>query len=105
MRRFRDGNQHRIAMAVTTAVLLAILAGALLVGNALAMTSTNYILDWLLPLNGGGGKSASDAYAVQFIYGQTGIIGMSGDANAVDLGFWSGIGPPEWLVYLPILNR
>ncbi len=90
------------------AILLAILAGALLAVSALAMASTNYRLDWFVPLSGGGVTQADSAsYAAQFTYGQTAIRSASSPGYRAGLGFWNGIvtdgwQPPEWHVFLPI---
>lgn len=60
-----------------TALIAVLLVGLLLVSHALAMSSTNYRLDWFTPMTGGGGGPANSAhYAVNFTVGQT-VVGAS----------------------------
>jgi hypothetical protein len=81
---------------------VALLALLLLAGVSLAMSSTNYRLDWFVPLTGGGGGPANSAnYAVNFTVGQT-VIGASTSANYGGcLGYWCG--EREYRVYLPLI--
>ena len=74
-----------------TAILLALAAFLLLTGSVLAMSSTNYRLDWYVPLTGGGGgPSSSTNYAVNFTVGQS-VIGASSSTDyAAGLGYWYG---------------
>lgn len=89
------------------AFLIVLLCAFLLIGSALAMSSTSYALEWYVPLSGGGGGEASSAnYAVNFTVGQT-TIGNSSSANyGVGLGYWVGL-IKDWLVYLflPLVQR
>ena len=41
------------------AILLAVVVSLVLAGSVLAMSSTNYTLDWFTPLTSGGGGAAS----------------------------------------------
>jgi len=86
-------------------VLLALTAILLLAGSALAMSSTNYRLDWFTPMTGGGGAPASSAsYAVNFTVGQTAIGVASSSSYRACLGYWCGaVG--QWRVYLPLVLR
>ena len=86
-------------------VLLALTAILLLAGSALAMSSTNYRLDWFTPMTGGGGAPASSAsYAVNFTVGQT-AIGASSSANyGAGLGYWYGA-VAQFRIYLPLVLR
>ena len=86
-------------------VLLALTTILLLAGSALAMSSTNYRLDWFTPMTGGGGGPASSAsYAVNFTVGQTAIGGASSSSYRACLGYWCGaVG--QWQVYLPLILR
>jgi len=86
-------------------VLLALTAILLLASSALAMSSTNYRLDWFTPMTGGGGAPASSArYAVNFTVGQT-AIGVSSSANyGVGLGYWYGAAA-QFRIFLPLLLR
>ena len=88
-----------------TAIPLALAALLLLVGGVLAMSSTNYRLDWYeLLTGGGGGPSSSTSYAVNFTVGQT-AIGTSSSTNYVaGLGYWYGAGA-QYRVYLPLILR
>lgn len=71
--------------------LLLLLAVSLALG-AVAMTSSNYRLDWYTPAtSNGGGPIASSNYAVNFTVGQT-VIGQSASSNyRADLGYWYGL--------------
>jgi len=86
-------------------ILLALTAILLLAGSALAMSSTNYRLDWFTPMTGGGGAPASSAsYAVNFTVGQT-VIGASSSANyGAGLGYWYGA-VAQFRIYLPLVLR
>lgn len=71
------------------AILLTFVLLLLLTQTVLAMSSTNYGLDWLLPLTGGsGGEVSSSNYAANLTLGQT-VADDSSSANyAVHMGFW-----------------
>ena len=88
-----------------TALLLALVVLLLLAGRVLAMSSTNYRLDWFTPLTGGGGGAANSAnYAVNFTVGQS-ARGTSSSTNyAGCLGYWCGA-EVEYSVYLPIILK
>jgi len=88
-----------------TMILLTLAALLLLAGNALAMRSTTYWLDWFTPLTGGGGgPAASTNYAVNFTIGQTVIGSASSPSYQACLGYWCGaVG--RWRVYLPLVLR
>jgi hypothetical protein len=88
---------------------LIVIAGALLFvlllsGLALAMSSTNYTLDWFTPLTGSGGSASSTNYAVDFTVGQS-AIGTSSSTNYGGcLGYWCGAAA-AYKVCLPLLLR
>ena len=86
-------------------VLLALTAILLLAGSALAMSSTNYRLDWFTPMTGGGGAPASSAsYAVNLTVGQT-AIGASSSANyGAGLGYWYGT-VARFRIFLPVILK
>lgn len=88
-----------------TAILLALAVVLLLAGRALAMSSTNYRLDWFVPLTGGGGGPAgSTNYAVNFTVGQS-AIGVASSTNYGGcLGYWGGAAA-QYRVYLPLVLR
>lgn len=85
-----------------TIVLLCVLV---LAGNALAMRSDNYWLDWFTPLTGGGGGPTGSAnYAANFTVGQT-ATGAANSANyAIGLGYWFGAAG-RYKIYLPLVMR
>jgi hypothetical protein len=77
----------------------------LLAGSALAMSSTNYRLDWFTPLTSGGGGSASSTnYAVNLTVGQTVIGASSSTSYEACLGYWCG-GAAGHRIYLPLVLR
>ncbi len=86
-------------------VLLALAAILLLASSALAMSSTNYRLDWFTPMTGGGGAPASSArYAVDLTVGQT-VIGASSSANyGAGLGYWYGA-VAQFRIFLPVVLK
>jgi hypothetical protein len=61
----------------------------LLTQAAAAMSSTNYRLDWFIPLSsGGGGHASSNNYAIDYSIGQT-VAQTSASANYdLHMGFW-----------------
>jgi len=93
---------NRRALSVIAGALLCTL---LLAGVALAMSSTNYRLDWFTPgTSGGGGAAGSTHYAVNLTVGQS-AIGMSTSANYGGcLGYWCGAAV-EYKIYLPLVLR
>jgi len=82
----------------------ALLCGLLLAGDALAMDSDNYRLDWFTPLTGSGGSANSDHYAVNLTVGQSAIGASSGTNYEGCLGYWCGTAI-EHRVYLPLVLR
>ena len=88
-----------------TIALLIVLLCILLTGDALAMSSTNYRLDWFTPLtSGGGGAASSTNYAANLTVGQT-VIGQSSSASHVaGLGYWYGAAI-EYKIFLPVVLR
>ncbi len=86
-------------------ILLALTAILLLAGSVLAMSSTNYRLDWLTPMTGGGGAPASSAsYAVNLTVGQT-AMGASSSANyGAGLGYWYGA-VAQFRIFLPVVLK
>ena len=82
-------------------VLLCLLV-MLLASSAHAMQSTNYRLDWFVPLTGSGGTAASTHYAAQLTVGQS--VSGAGMQYNNGLGFWYGV-YMEWLRYLPVVLR
>ena len=88
-----------------TIALLVVSLCVLLTGSALAMSSTNYRLDWFTPLtSGGGGAASSPNYAVNLTIGQTAIGGSSSTSYSVGLGYWYGA-EQQLRVYLPLVIK
>jgi len=86
-------------------VLLALTAILLLAGSALAMSSTNYRLDWFTPLtSGGGGAASSTNYAINLTIGQAAIGASSSASYGVGLGYWYGA-VAQYKVFLPVVLR
>jgi hypothetical protein len=87
------------------AVALALFCTLSLVGGALALSSTQYRLDWFTPLTtGGGGSADSDQYGINLTVGQTAMGTFSSANYKLCLGYWCG----TWLgypVYLPLVLR
>jgi hypothetical protein len=86
-------------------LMLLILLGLLLIaGSALAMSSTNYRLDWFAPLTSSGGPASSTNYAGNFSVGQA-VIGYAGSTGyAAGLGYWYGTAG-GYTIYLPVVLR
>ena len=94
-------NRRKITLLTTI-----LLCGLLLVGSALAMSSTNYRLDCFTPLTSGGGGAAESANnAVNLTVGQTAIDASSSANYGVGLGFWHGAVEAEYRIYLPLIVR
>jgi hypothetical protein len=93
----------KIKCLLTIAVLgILVLLGA---AGAWAMSSQNYRVDWLVPLSGGGGgRSGSASYALNFTIGQSATGFSTSTGYKVGLGYWYGAENP-YLLYLPILLR
>lgn len=86
-------------------IVLCVIALGLLVSQiAVAMTSTNYRLDWFTPLTtGGGGAASSTHYAVAYVIGQTASQSSASANYQAGLGYWAGT--VSYRVYLPIVLR
>lgn len=84
---------------------IVLLCALVLVGNALAMRSDNYWLDWFTPLTGGGGGPTNSAnYAANFTVGQTARGAAYSTNYAIGLGYWYGVGG-GYQIYLPLVIR
>ena len=76
-----------------------------LVGNALAMRSNSYWLDWFIPLTSGGGGSANSANnSTNFSVGQTSLGEASSENYTIGLGYWFGTAG-EYKIYLPLVIK
>ena len=76
------------------AVLMVLLTG-LVVDTAGTQTSDNFSAEKVLANSNGGGRAASDNYAVQLTVGQPVIGSAASDNYGVGLGFWYGAVPEE----------
>lgn len=87
------------------AVVLALFCTLALVGGSLALSSTQYHLDWFTPLTtGGAGSAGTDQYRVNLTIGQA-VRGISSSANySLCLGYWCGT-RMDYPVYLPLILR
>jgi hypothetical protein len=86
-------------------ILLTLIVLLLLAGSAMAMSSTNYRLDWFTPLtSGGGGAASSPNYAVNVTIGQSATGPSSSTNYQVGLGYWYGA-VVGYKIYLPLVLR
>lgn len=86
-------------------IALALLCTAMLAGGVLALSSSQYQLDWFTPLTtGGGGQASSGHYAVHLTAGQAARSALSSTHYGLCLGYWCGAGFSDW-VYLPLVTR
>jgi hypothetical protein len=86
------------------AVLLGLAALLLLTGSVLAMSSTNYALDWYVQLTGNGGPAGSAGYAINLTVGQTAIGGPTTSTSySACLGYWCGTDRNR--IYLPAVMK
>lgn len=85
--------------------VLALFCTLALVGGSLALSSTQYHLDWFTPLTtGGGGSAGSDQYRINLTIGQAVQGDLSSTNYELCLGYWcdTWMGYP---VYLPLILR
>jgi hypothetical protein len=90
-------------LKVLLSVLLLLLLMVVLVQSAAAMVSTNYRVEWFVPLSGGGGAASSTNYMVNITVGQTAIGSSTSTNYTTGMGFWSAVW--NWLVHLPLIVR
>jgi hypothetical protein len=89
-----------------TKFFLILILFLLLVGSVLAMSSSNYRLDWFTPLTGGGGGAASSAnYAADFTVGQIASTALSSANYGSCIGYWCREGAALYTIYLPLVVR
>ena len=88
----------RTAILLTLTGILVLVSGVFV----LAMSSTNYRMDWFVVLTGGGGgPTDSTNYAGNYTIGQTARGASSSTNYAIGLGYWYGI-DVEYRIYLPL---
>lgn len=87
-----------------TILILVLAACLLLTHSALAISSPNYTIDWMVPLSGGGGLASSPNYTVDLTTGQT-ATGLSGSASfQAGWGFWQDVRQTLWELFLPLIQ-
>jgi hypothetical protein len=87
-------------------IILSLIVLLLFVGSALAMSSTNYRLDWYTPMTGAGGGPASSAhYAANFTVGQTVVGASSSEHFRAGLGYWYGLLSEFIRNFLPLVLK
>lgn len=94
--------------AIPLVLLLVLLLGILLVNVAQAGSSASYRLDWMIPLtSGGGGKTASASYTLNYSVGQTSLGTMASTDYGVKLGFWQEFGQSLVKIFnwLPVILK
>lgn len=76
-------------------------------GTALAQSGDGYDLTWNTVDGGGYTFSGDGDFAVGGTIGQpdAGAMSDSGGTYALSGGFWSGAGPVEYSIYLPLVLR
>ena len=85
------------------ALAIASLLALWLVHNALAMSSTNYRIDWMIAgTANGGGAASSTNYAARVTVGQGFTGAMTSPAYRTNLGYWYILFPKT---YLPLILR
>ncbi|HEY6073910.1 MAG TPA: hypothetical protein VIV15_11065 [Anaerolineales bacterium] len=92
--------KHTLLAAILVLGLCLAMAQAVL-----AMNTTNYRVDWLLPLTGGGaGPANSSLYSANVTIGQTNIGSAGSTSYMLCAGYWCGI-PAQFLLRLPVIQR
>jgi hypothetical protein len=86
-------------------LILVLVACLLLTHSVLAMSSSNYQIDWMVPLSGSGGRASSTNYAAQLTIGQTATGTSTSPGFQAGWGFWHGIRQTVWELFLPLLQR
>ena len=86
-------------------ILILVLAACLLLTHsASAISSPSYVIDWMVPLSGGGGRASSLNYAVHLTTGQT-VSGLSGSTGfQAGWGFWHDVRQSFWDLFLPLVR-
>ena len=78
----------------------------LMTGSALAMSSSNYHLDWFTPMTARGGGAAGSAHFIANVtVGQTVIGNSTSDHFGSGLGFWYGLLSEFPHNFLPLVMR
>ena len=85
-------------------LLIVLLSGLLLAQIAVAMSSTNYRLDWSTALTGSGGSASSVHYAINFTVGQSAIGASASASYKAGLGYWYGAAG-GYRIFLPLIMK
>jgi hypothetical protein len=87
-------------------LLIVLLCLLWLANGVWAMSSTNYGLNWFVPLTGSGGPANSTNYSINVTVGQT-AIGLSTSTNYGGcLGYWcNSEAEGQRNVYLPVIVK
>ncbi len=90
-------------------IFLILITLLLFAGSALAMSSSNFRLDWFTPMTGsGGGPTSSANYAANFTVGQTVIGASASEHYGSGLGYWHGFLSSmirNFLEFLPLVIK
>lgn len=89
----------RLVIMMLVSVLVLFLASA-----ALAASSEQFRVDWLVPFSGGGGTASSAGYTLNITVGQTGGSSSTSAGYSVHLGFWS-LNAQDTPVFMPLVAR
>jgi hypothetical protein len=89
---------------LTLALLVALLCVLVLVGAALAQSSTSYDLAWHV-VGSGGVEMASATYVMEGTIGQVLVHQAGSDHYGLVGGYWYPFGSDRYTVYLPLLLR
>lgn len=85
-------------------LFLTLILFLLLVGSALAMSSSNYRLDWFTPLTaGGGGAARSASYTAHFTVGQMSATALSSAKYGGCMGYRCRQDVDEYVIYVPVI--
>jgi membrane-bound metal-dependent hydrolase YbcI (DUF457 family) len=85
--------------------LLSLLLLLLAVGSVLAMSSTNYGLNWFVPFSSGGGSAASSTnYQANITIGQSAVGAVSSTNYQIGIGYWPAF-PFIINSYLPVIRK
>jgi hypothetical protein len=86
------------------AIAVALLLTFLIINHALAMSSANYRIEWLMAGTGGGGGAVSSTnYAARITVGQNTIGAMTSTNYRSTLGYWYGVVLDR--TFLPLIMR
>jgi len=86
-------------------VTLIIVLCLIFVGSAVAASSDNYRIDWVIPMTGGGGGTSSSAnYTASFTVGQSAVGTTESGNYQACTGFWCDLFG-FFKIYLPLILK